>query len=319
MSLPQELQLVQRLEVGVMLLDSAQRIVLWNRWLERLSGVGAAQAIGKSLLELFPEISGTRLDSAIGQTLAHRLAALLSPALNRPLLPLYQKASDRKYDRRIQQLLHVIPMALEAQRGCLIQIQDMTAAVKRERRLRAQTSQLRDATYTDALTGVANRRKFDEFLAESFRQAKQEQSKLALIMLDVDHFKAYNDLYGHQRGDECLMRVAGALREGLRQGGDLLARYGGEEFAVVLPGADEARACAIAERLRVQVEALMLRNDRANITVSAGVSSMQVEDDSDTNILLTAADAALYQAKDEGRNCIMLFSMNDRLIRAVSV
>ena len=125
----------------------------------------------------------------------------------------------------------------------------------------------------DGLTGLANRRTFDQVLAREWARAAREAAPLALAMIDVDHFKAYNDLYGHPGGDYCLSRVAAVLRETLNRPGDLLARYGGEEFAAVLPGTDLVGAAVVAEAMRAAVAALGLTHagspQHGRVTVSA--------------------------------------------------
>ncbi|MDP2268682.1 MAG: diguanylate cyclase, partial [Deltaproteobacteria bacterium] len=129
----------------------------------------------------------------------------------------------------------------------------------------------------DGLTGIANRRHFDEFLAQEWKRALREEAPLSLIMCDIDFFKNYNDAYGHQAGDDCLRAVAGAFQKGLRRPGDLAARYGGEEFVVVLPGTPPEGALAVAEALRSDVQALGIPHASSRaasvVTLSLGVAS----------------------------------------------
>lgn len=162
-------------------------------------------------------------------------------------------------------------------------------------------------SYLDPLTGIANRRNFDECLELEWRRTRREGLPLSLVMVDIDKFKEYNDLYGHQRGDECLRRVAEALRAALNRPGDLCARYGGEEFAIILPGTDGSGAVLVAQALRASVVALGLENTGSTVarvlTISAGVATIQAgEPTPPPQALLAAADAALYEAKRAGRN-----------------
>jgi diguanylate cyclase (GGDEF)-like protein len=163
---------------------------------------------------------------------------------------------------------------------------------------------LRDAQ-TDALTGVANRRCFDDTLAVSWQEARRTGSALGLIMIDIDHFKQYNDFYGHQSGDECLRRVAEQLR-GAARTSDVVARYGGEEFAVILPGATIGMAAEAAERLREAVIAMHVRHEGmgggATLTISLGVASAVPGADPSSRQLIEVADRRLYSAKLAGRN-----------------
>jgi len=173
--------------------------------------------------------------------------------------------------------------------------------------LAARNRGLLRETQTDGLTGVANRRFFDETLNEVWRRAQLEGGEVSLIMMDIDHFKLFNDHYGHQGGDECLRRVAAQARREVR-GNDLFARYGGEEFAVILPDAPPAIANAVAERIRAAVEAMALphaglRPD-AIVTLSLGVATLRPGRQDDVRHLLEAADSNLYTAKRTGRNMV---------------
>ncbi|OGB27123.1 MAG: hypothetical protein A3I66_14260 [Burkholderiales bacterium RIFCSPLOWO2_02_FULL_57_36] len=158
---------------------------------------------------------------------------------------------------------------------------------------------------TDALTGLANRRRFDDVFAAEWLRAIRPQIPLSLVMIDIDHFKQYNDHYGHQAGDICLQRVAQALSHGLRQGSDLVARYGGEEFAIILPGAELAAAYRVAERVRTAVAALGEPHMLAShgiVTVSIGIATLTPSAQIAFDQLFRNADTALYQAKHNGRN-----------------
>jgi two-component system chemotaxis family response regulator WspR len=184
------------------------------------------------------------------------------------------------------------------------------AAFRSLQELRAQLEQknaiLERLSALDGLTGVANRRRFEEMLMAEWRRCARDRSWLSLILVDVDHFKAYNDHYGHLGGDDCLRQVAGALASSLRRPGDLLARYGGEEFAVLLPGTDPPGTSAVAESLREQVELLAVPHARSSaadvVTISLGSAAVQPDAAGDRAQLIARADAALYEAKRSGRN-----------------
>ncbi len=158
----------------------------------------------------------------------------------------------------------------------------------------------------DALTKVSNRRNFDKMLNVFWRSCRREGKLLSMLMIDIDYFKNYNDLYGHIKGDECLVRVAKAIEQSIRRPGDFLARYGGEEFAVLLPYTDSEGAMVVAELARVSVEALRLPHKGSDtaktITVSIGISTIDPNKDEGCEELVLAADRALYQAKAEGKN-----------------
>lgn len=172
------------------------------------------------------------------------------------------------------------------------------ARVRTQLTLKAQADLLRELAFIDGLTGVHNRRHFDErFIAEA-RRAQRSRSPLAIVLADVDHFKRYNDALGHLAGDDCLRRVAGALRTCLRRPTDLLARYGGEEFVSLLPDTDLAGAIGVAQLMEDTVRALALPHPgvQGSVTISLGVSAgLQPTG------LVAAADRALYLAKAAGR------------------
>ncbi|MEY2840759.1 MAG: hypothetical protein RJB60_3058 [Pseudomonadota bacterium] len=159
---------------------------------------------------------------------------------------------------------------------------------------------------TDVLTQVSNRRHFDEVMAQVWEHAQTQRSSVALLLMDIDHFKAYNDLYGHPTGDACLRTVAQAVTACMRKGGDLVARWGGEEFAVIMNGAPLEAAQLLAERVReaVVAQGVMHAASRSApvVTVSIGVSAMDPGPESTLSELIRTADACLYEAKARGRN-----------------
>ena len=174
------------------------------------------------------------------------------------------------------------------------------------RRLEAANQELARLSRTDALTGLANRRHFQEVAGNEWRRAQRTGESIAVLMIDVDLFKAYNDRHGHQKGDECLERTSAALRGALGRAADFLARYGGEEFVAILPGASEDEACRQAERLREHVRALAIPHETSSVapvvTVSIGCAAMVPQPESSSEMLIAAADAALYDAKRGGRD-----------------
>lgn len=158
----------------------------------------------------------------------------------------------------------------------------------------------------DGLTGVANRRKGDTYLLEAWRRMRREKRPLSVIMLDVDHFKAFNDSYGHQAGDDCLIAVAAKLRETLFRPADLVARYGGEEFMIILPGTDAEGVAKVGETVRRAVQEMAIEHEHSSagsvVTVSLGTATIVPETLDGTELLLREADIALYRAKRMGRN-----------------
>ena len=174
--------------------------------------------------------------------------------------------------------------------------------------LRRANEELSRLSFLDALTGLANRRRFDEALDEEWRRARRFGSPLALVMADVDAFKAFNDALGHPQGDRCLAAIAEVFLRSTRRAGDLAARYGGEEFAVLLPGLEWSSAEVFAEELRHAVESLAIPHPASPtgpvVTVSLGVAVCLPSPGLQASSLVDDADAALYRAKKAGRNRI---------------
>jgi len=176
--------------------------------------------------------------------------------------------------------------------------------------LEAANRQLEALSATDGLTGLANRRKFDVEWEMEWQRALRQGLPLAVAMVDVDQFKAYNDHYGHQMGDLCLKIVAQALGSSAQRAGELAARYGGEEFVVILPGLDGAQAYTVMERVRESLQAQDLPHAKADVagvvTISVGVASRVPRADESSASLVQEADAAMYRAKHQGRNQVVL-------------
>nr|WP_229262320.1 diguanylate cyclase [Duganella guangzhouensis] len=200
--------------------------------------------------------------------------------------------------------------ALAAQASLIVGLQQSERLLEgrveqRTRELQAANEHLAALSMTDGLTGIANRRRFDEVLAAEWARAARQQRPLAIGLLDIDYFKQYNDHYGHQQGDDCLRRVAAAFKTQLQRGGDLVARYGGEEFAFIAPAVDAEQALAIADSVCRALEALELPHAVApngTLTVSIGVAAWMPKAGESPADLLQAADQALYRAKQLGRN-----------------
>ncbi|MBV7535859.1 GGDEF domain-containing protein [Duganella sp. sic0402] len=293
--------------LGAIVLDSERRVVLWNAWMVKHSGLTHAQVIGCDFFTVCPELRGGRVDTAIQHALYNNFASLLSQTLNKSPFALYVG------DQRIQQALEVTPIEVDgAPRHCLIQVSNVSIAVGREKLLREQTIVLRSQTFSDGLTGIANRRHFDVAMEKEHRRAKRGGTPLSLLMIDIDHFKAYNDHYGHQKGDQCLIQVAAALAGLLKRPCDLMARYGGEEFAVILPETDGEQAHLMGEALRVRALELAIKHERNTdpsqlVTVSIGIATQQPEAPVEVEALIGSADRALYQAKRNGRNLVANF------------
>ena len=177
-------------------------------------------------------------------------------------------------------------------------------ALMKERAELQSTEQLRILALMDGLTGLGNRRQFDTALAREHGRAQRDHTSLALLMLDADHFKAFNDTYGHQAGDDCLRAVAGALQAAVHRPGDMAVRYGGEEFAVLLPHTDEAGAVVVADGIHARVAEIgtvHAGSPHGFVSVSIGAAVLRPTLETEADDLVRAADRALYAAKAGGR------------------
>lgn len=192
-------------------------------------------------------------------------------------------------------------------------IQMRTSLVVLAKKLDAANRELKRLSASDGLTGIPNRRLFDEYLSREWRRARRNNSSMALMMCDVDHFKLYNDTYGHQAGDDCLCRIAGCIQKVMERGADIVARYGGEEFAVVLPDTQIGGALFLAEKIRHAIHELHIPHSKTpsgRVSMSIGIAAILPGEDNQPEQLIAAADQALYHAKHEGR---------DRVCRADSL
>jgi diguanylate cyclase (GGDEF)-like protein len=218
----------------------------------------------------------------------------------RPLLVIAARPWDSIHATWRRQALWIGGIML----GLVLFVATVTLLLAREIGRRASAEgRLEQLATTDALTGLYNRRKFDAAMDTEWRRAIRLSRPMALLLIDADHFKIFNDSFGHQSGDHALMAIAGCIFASARRTGDCAARYGGEEFAVLLPGASTADAMLVAETIRKRVEELPA--NPAMLTVSIGVASMSPLVTMEWSELVEAADKALYAAKAAGRNCCL--------------
>lgn len=276
-------------DILIIALDTTFRVKYLNTMGERVLGIKAEKAHEERLLDLIESRERSHFAKAIravapGQEYGFQFNYDLD-------------GTSHYFEATLSEILHTGTLA-----GYLLVAHDTT-----ERKQLEET--LLNLSYLDGLTGIANRRRFDERLEQEWRRASREQQKLTLIMVDIDYFKNYNDHYGHPAGDECLKKIAQVLHEASGRPGDLAARYGGEEFALILPNTTHAGGEKVAEQIRARVEALELPHARSEVspwvTVSVGVTSHAPGNKEDSNILLEGADRALYKAKQQGRNRVV--------------
>ena len=235
-----------------------------------------------------------------------------------PIIFLSSKEADQDLNRAIEAggddylVKPVSFVVLNAKIRALQRLESMRSKqLEMSRDLATANRELEKLSRQDGLTGIANRRSFDSYLLTEVRRALRDKAPVSLILSDVDHFKAFNDCYGHQAGDDCLRRVAAALSSAGRRPADLAARYGGEEFAMVLPGTVLEGAVDVAKAVCRVIGGLAIPHARSavdkSITLSQGIVSLIPERETATEDLIQHADQALYQAKQQGRNRYVVF------------
>jgi two-component system, sensor histidine kinase and response regulator len=182
------------------------------------------------------------------------------------------------------------------------------ARVKTHLNLKKKTDLLENLVSIDALTEIPNRRRYDSFFKQEWYRARRTKTPLSLVFIDVDFFKTFNDNYGHAAGDECISTVARVLKSSLQRATDFVARYGGDEFVAVLPDTDIAPALEIAEKMRTNLDDMNITHSYSEVsdrvTISVGVATTDPTDGLSQDSLIKAADSVLYEAKEQGRNCV---------------
>jgi len=311
------LESLKALQVGVLILNSDYKIVYCNDWITQRCAETIGNLVNKHFFETFSNLIDSRLDTIIRQALQEGMSGIISASFNKSLLPLYAiSMTDEKRRKQIKQMVQVKAIQKEkGERYALIQISDMTNALEKELQLREQADTISRLVNIDHLTHIANRRKFDETLQEEFKRAQRAGNSLVVGVIDIDHFKLYNDHYGHLQGDRCLEEVARCLQNSLKREHDLVARYGGEEFGLIMPASTYEGAIKFSEELRNRIMALRIRHENsptdAVLTISLGLAYIQPQAADTQEILLSSADFALYQAKHLGRNKAMIYSLKN--------
>ncbi|MBB3219751.1 sensor domain-containing diguanylate cyclase [Pseudoduganella umbonata] len=306
-------RLLELLAIPAFVLDARGHAIAWNRACERLTGVPRYEVLGSAnAWSCFHRDPRPTLADLLIQERMDEVGALYDAHAQLCDEPGHLSAEgwcDMPYAGRRRYLaVDVSPICDE--HGHLAAVVETLRDMTDEKQAQISLEQL--AT-RDGLTGLANRRCFDDTLHAEWQRALRQQQPLSLLMVDVDNFKQYNDAYGHVGGDECLRRVAGAVAKEMRAN-DLVARYGGEEFAVILPNQSLKGAAIVAERMRCRVEQLHLPNLGAAkqfVTISVGAATALPAPEYEPSQLLATADAALYRAKHMGRNRISLTRESD--------
>lgn len=304
-TLHQLTQLLQTMDNGLIVLDREYRIHMWNRFMESHSGISASDAIGQPLFKLVPRLPERWLRRKINSVFKLRSPAFCTWEEYPHLFPFESARPLTGRSPLMYQNATLLPLTALDQKVsnvCLL-LYDVTDVATHKKELQAANQMLQRISRIDRLTGLNNRGYWEECLEIEFQRCKRSGRPASLLMMDIDHFKRFNDTHGHQAGDQVLREFANLLQS-LRRTTDVVGRYGGEEFGLILPETPSNLAMIIAERIREHVAALDIEweGQRLKITVSIGISGHHPEMQNYQQ-WIQHADAALYQAKNQGRNC----------------
>lgn len=288
---------VNALPLGVAVYDQHDRLLLFNRDAAELAPYRyGGDLIGQTYESMIRRaLERGAIPDALGREdewLSDRMAG--RGKLDRPLL---RPRADGRW-------MHLYEISTPS--GCLVMARlDVTELVQKSMALERSNQQLEQLSATDGLTGLANRRQFDQHLHAEWQRSMRSGQPMSLLLVDVDHFKRYNDHYGHLAGDTCLRQVASILFDCAQRSGELVARYGGEEFAVLLPGADSDVAMTVAQRCMDEMARARMPHADSPVaeylTVSIGVATVVASQELVPESLVRSADEALYRVKSSGR------------------
>ncbi len=307
-----------RIEIGILAVDREMRIVVWNRFLEVHSGRSAAELVGRSLFDAFPELPRAWLERKINSVVVLKNFSFTSWK-QRPYLFKFRHhrpiTGGIDVMRQDCTFLPVLSDNGEVTAVC-ITVLDATETCIYQTKLDEALAIIAEQSVRDVLTGIYNRRKLEEQLAAEIARAERYKRPLGLLMFDIDHFKRVNDTFGHLAGDEVIRHVAKIGSEGLRTS-DFIGRYGGEEFVLILPEISAPGAMVVAERIRERVAAApaSFEGQSIGVTISVGVAEFGPAS-STTVALLAEADEALYLSKKGGRNRVSRRQMRNETAEA---
>jgi len=290
-------QIFDAINLGIIILDRDLIVQKWNRWMEIHSKIDADKIIGKYIFEIYPDLESSKFKRSCKSVFSFGNFCFFSQKLHGYLFPFESSSYLGSEFEHMQQSCAMGPLRSDNGEitSLYIYIQDVTENA-------AYQDKLKNLNIKDGLTGIYNRRFLDTRLKEEFFRYKRYSGKFSMVMMDIDNFKAVNDLHGHQCGDFILKMLTARISSAIRNI-DYLIRYGGEEFCSLLPETGLEGALTVAERFRTLIEDQDNNYDGeiVKITISLGVST--ICDTVDTpEMLIQKADDALYQAKREGRN-----------------
>jgi diguanylate cyclase (GGDEF)-like protein/PAS domain S-box-containing protein len=318
--------------IGHFVLRKDYSVLFWNRCLEAWTGISREKIVGGNILEHFPHLGTPKYAGRIEAIFAGGPPTIFSSQLHKHVIPAPLPGGKLRFQytvvtclpngeeflaffavQDVTSLTEAIESHQAALRRVMVEMEERkkaeAALVKSAKELRRLNRVLKERSIRDGLTSLYNHRHFYHVLRRDFLTARRHGSDLACLLLDLDHFKLINDKFGHPFGDLVLREVAEFLREKIRKS-DIVSRYGGEEFAILFPGTGLSGALSAADHLRERIAGHAFGDGRsvALVTVSIGVATMHEHSPPDAQGLLSFADRALYRAKEEGRNRVVVFS-----------
>jgi len=299
-----QLGLLQNLDVGLVVLDQSYQVHLWNSFMANHSGIGSAKIHEKNLFDSFPELPQAWLRRKLDTVFKLNIPAYITWEQRPHLFEFNSPRPITGVASTMYQNITLIPLTSPTGEVEFVgmMVYDVTDTAVNHLALADANAKLQTLSREDGLTGLFNRGYWQECLEREFHRFMRSHEACSLIMLDIDHFKAVNDTYGHPGGDEVIRKVAALLDRHARKT-DIVGRYGGEEFGLILPHTSASQAEIFAERLRGATEMLDVEFEQQviNVTVSLGIAELQ-PDTQDTEQWVTQADEALYVSKQNGRN-----------------
>jgi len=288
---------------AIIMIDNEGKVVYWNRMARKMFGYTNQEILGK---QFHPILLPDHLFEKYNKGFAHFKQTGQGSAINKT----YELTAVKKEGVEIPVEVSISAVQIDNKWHAVAIVRDITERKLAEKALRKAQEKLKYLSYVDGLTEINNRRYFDEIVSKEWNRAVRDSNPLSLIMIDIDFFKNYNDVYGHLKGDECLKNIADIILQSIRRPEDFAARFGGEEFVVVLPNTKIKGASHIAETIRSNVESAGIEHNNSSIaevvTVSLGVASTIPQRGTEPDSLLAETDACLYRAKQEGRNRVVI-------------
>jgi diguanylate cyclase (GGDEF)-like protein len=299
--------ILSSLEMGIVIVDKDFTVEVWNQFMENHSQIDTSEIIGQSLFKHFPEIQKNWFERK-----CNPVFALATPVFmiweQRDYLFKFDTSrpvtSNADYMYQNITIMPLLNNKDKVDKLCFL-IHDVTDQAINKLRVEGLNSQLKTISRIDGLTGLFNRRYWQERFEREYKLSMRSKSCISLVMLDIDHFKVVNDTYGHQSGDEVIRNIASIIRKATRET-DIAGRYGGEEFVILLPDTSCENAITVAERIRKAVMGTLVKHEQHEIkyTCSLGVADLQSAY-TKSQTWIEAADKALYAAKEGGRNKVL--------------